>query len=85
VCAQIFAEGDFLLARTAAALSVLHAPDLLAARMHLDVEAAAVGDLVAALFCLQSLEFRVVERHACPLQTEFRALCKTDSVPHAIF
>jgi len=38
----------------------------LAARVHLDVQPAAVGDLVAALFALQSLEFLVIERHACP-------------------
>jgi hypothetical protein len=70
----IFAEGHLLLARTAAAASVLHAPELLAARVYLDVETAAVGNLVRARFDLQSLEFRVIERHA-----------SRDSVPHAIF
>ena len=70
----VFAKSHLLLARAAAALPVLHAPDRLAARVHLDVEPTTVGDLVGALFRLQSLGLRVGERHACPLEI--------DPVPH---
>lgn len=72
----IFAEGHPLLLCTSPAEAVLHAPDLLAGGLHLDVKPAAVRELVAALFRLQSLEFRVVERHACP--HGFRTPCPTN-------
>ena len=36
-------------------------------------------------FGLQSLEFRVVERHACPLRNNSVPHEARDSVPHAIF
>ena len=52
---------------------VLHAPDLLAGRLHLKVKPAAIGKLVALLSCLQTLEFRVGERHACPTEKIARA------------
>ena len=48
-------------------------------------ETAAVGDLVRARFGLHSLEFRVVECHACPLRNVPVPHEARDSVPHAIF
>ena len=72
----IFAEGHSLLLRAASAEAVLHAPVLLAGGLHLDVEPAAIRELVAALLRLQSLEFRVIERHACP--HGFRTPCPTN-------
>lgn len=46
--AWIFAKGHPLLLRTAPTEPVLHAPDLLAGRLHLDIQATAIRDLLTS-------------------------------------